>query len=275
MDHKDHVEATEKLVKKKMKKLMKKLHKKIDSTSQTVGGRAHRSDFSHDPRLQAMDHLAKNPEKWFLKLIKNRDVKVITQLHQIQDAGSLYVKPGDIVNGHPLTQEMIDKAKIAVEGMKKGKKPDLRSFRWTQKAGPKMAKSIPKGVKGPLGQSLKSALSLKNLYKAFKGGALFGAIFSSVITIPKNYYYVVIRKKKTLKHALGNIAKDISDGGISGGVSSVVGYATAEGLALIITTTATGGTALVAVAVVAASGAAGYATHKAVTKVWEYIPIKS
>jgi len=272
-DNYEHTEATRKLFKKSMEKFIKKLHTKIDSTVKKTGSRYHRSDFSHDPRVQSMDHLAKNANKWFLKLIENQDAKMITRWHQIHDAG-VYAKEGDIVNGHRLTQEMINKAKEAYKGMMDGKKPDMRKFRWTAKSGPNMSPNIPKGLKSPFWKSFKSAFSFKNLNKAGKSGGKWGAIISSVITIPKNTY-LVYRKKRNVKHALGNVAKDISDGFITGYISSVVGYSTGVAMGILVTTPAGWGPVLVIVTVITTSAAAGYGSHKLVCKVWEYVPIRS
>jgi len=80
MINKEHVKATEKLVK-NTQQFMEDLHKTIDSTFDKVGSKWHRSDFSHDPRVQSMDHLAKNANKWFLKLIENQDAKMLLTIN--------------------------------------------------------------------------------------------------------------------------------------------------------------------------------------------------
>jgi hypothetical protein len=227
----DHKELLNKVLNKddaeKTRQFIKEINTRIDSTSNNRGPHWHRSDFSHDPRVQGLKVASDNPETWWKNFLKIEDAKTITKLHQIQDVA--VSQPGQIVNGHKVTPEMISRAKVAVEKMRNGIKPDLKEFPWVSKNGPNMAPAGSKagsssnGV-GNITQTLKSSLTIDKLHKAGKGGGIVGAGISGVVSIVKNGR-AIYKNEKTWKDAGLNTLRDTGGGAVTGYVASIAGYA--------------------------------------------------
>ncbi len=262
---KEHLDAMKNLdvVKKYGEKAIEKIHQTIDRTANSRGSYWHRSDFSHDPRVVGVEVASDNPEKWFANFNKINDAKLIARFHQIQDAA--VSQPGQIINGHELTPEMIAKAKEAVEGMNNGIQPDLRGFGWTGQNGPTMA---PGSQINNITQNIKAGLTLDKLGKAGKSGGLIGAGIAGGISIGMNGY-AIYKNEKTWKEAGISTLKDTSRGGVAGVAGSVAGYA-AQVIVTGLLVSNPGGWAIAATiaASTVASIGGGAAATVAYNKVW-------
>ncbi|MFX1590116.1 MAG: hypothetical protein ACFFC1_18410, partial [Promethearchaeota archaeon] len=117
-------------------------------------------------------------------------------------------------------QEMIDKAREAVEQMKNGKMPNLKDFEWTTKNGPNMSNPAASNT---IFENLKAAFKPSNLHKAGKVGAKGGAIFSVATSSIKNIYRLC-RKRTTIAEAGIDVGKDTISGTAGGYVGSMAGY---------------------------------------------------
>lgn len=217
-----HIKYMLELFAEKDKELINKVQEIIDETAQQVGGLVHRNDMSHDPRIVLGKAMEEGGDlfDWIKDAVKGNltKVKEMTQLHQIQDVsgfsdelGNLSgTKVGSVVNGHKITQEMIDQCKEAVEQMNQGIKPDLSKFEWTKKAGSGInSKAAPNAPSGPLLKQFAKTCSLDKLNNSGMKAAKGAAIITTVISTGINGYKVYKGEVEAID-AVDNITKDVS-----------------------------------------------------------------
>lgn len=272
MNGKQHIDIMTQFIKEYGEKFIKDMQDYIDGTSDVLT-RWHRNDGTHDPVFQIFKYFKENPDEWYKNIFKVWKIINVTQYHQIQDAA--VAKVGDKINGHIITQEMITAAKKAVECMKEGKVPDLKKFLWTLKKGKWIL------TKAERANHIKECKSIpfSKIGTAAKKGGIWGAAISATISVGKNGWGV-IKKKKTLKQASVNIVKDTSRGAIGGAVASFTGSLTSIGATaglVLIGISPVGLPVMITIGVTSfvAAGTAAHYTDKLVQKGWGYIPIES
>jgi hypothetical protein len=253
----------------KIREFIEKVNTRIDITSQSAGSYWHRSDGTHDARVQGLNELMEDPGSWWRKFLDISRTKKITQIHNLQDVNSSSV--GSLSNGHIITQEMKDKARESLEILKKDPNAKIEGIEWATEHGDTMKSGTEQVVK----ETLKEALSIGNLFKAAKTGAKFGCIFSFGISTIKNSY-LIYKNKRTIKKALGNILRDTTSGTTSGAAGSAAGYTTTAIITVLLGTNPVGWTL---VATITCSVSIGLITsgivYKSCDTIWGMIPIES
>ncbi len=248
----------------------------------------HRSDGSHNMSNVLRRFLSDKPKEWYKEIFKNGLIRRIYALHILYDIA--VTEPGGLVNGHAVTQEMVDICRKALEKasglpwekikflLEKGESIPIKNKEAIKEAwkiikgffkkGPNMKISL----KIPEWSSLKDALKPGKILNAGSGAIKGAAIFSFVTSATKNGYKVC-KGKIRIETALKEITKDTGAGTVAGVAGSTTGYITAVLVVSVITGTGALVTVSTIVIPVAVSCAAGYFTFKGVKNLLNKVPV--
>jgi hypothetical protein len=106
------------------------IQKTIDGTIPISGPTNHRNDGSHNPNSIAREFKKRGWSKRKIKAAKN-----VVKMHNVLDVA--HSKPGQVVNGHIVTQDMIDRAREIEKNIRKGIR--VKYPKWAKKVGKHMA----------------------------------------------------------------------------------------------------------------------------------------